>query len=263
MKVSVITVSYNSAATICRTIESVLSQLGVDIEYIVVDGCSTDGTVALLRQYESEIHRLIVEPDDGMYDALNKGIAVASGDIVSILNSDDVYSTHNVLSRVVAEFKRSPSIEAVLGDIEMRDSTSCLPSRKISCRYWAPQMLRFGWMPPHPGMFIRREVYSRIGGFRTGYSIAADYEFSVRFFLVNAYGYQKLKSVVVDMDLGGLSTNGLLANATITEEIQRAFSDNGLKTGSAVLMLRFPIKFLLEIVLFRISRFVGWPSKRG
>lgn len=253
-KVSVITVSYNSAETIARTIDSVLSQKSINVEYIVVDGGSSDGTVSILRQFEPKLHHLLIEPDEGMYDAINKGLNLASGDIISILNSDDVYVSENVLSSVVSEFQRSSSIGTVLADVEMCNSVSRTKGRKVSCRYWVPQMLRLGWMPPHPGMFVKAQLYRTLGGFSTSYSIAADYEFAVRCFLVHQIKFSKLDSVVVQMEIGGVSTSGLAANKIITGEIQKAFTDNGMKTFWSLLMLRFPIKFLMEVVVFQLRQ---------
>jgi len=178
LKLSIITVCYNSAATIRDTIESVLSQDYADIEYIVVDGGSKDGTQAIVESYGRRISTFVSEPDKGIYDAMNKGVMLATGDVVGILNSDDFYEGPRVISSVVEAFQSRPDSDVVFGDVVFVNAPDL---QKITRFYrgnrFAPWKLRFGWMPPHPASFIRRTAYQRVGSYSLKYKISADYEF--------------------------------------------------------------------------------------
>lgn len=252
MNVSVITVTFNAVDTIRRTIESVLGQVDVSLEYIIIDGCSTDGTVELLETYRDKLTHLVIEPDSGMYDALNKGLDLASGDIIALLHSDDVFASRNTLYDVITLFKANPGTDVVLCDVIMIEPEQEVPNRKISASAWLPVMLNFGWMPPHPGMFCRREHYCEVGNFSTSYRIAADYEFAVRSFLTHECRYEKLGETAVYMSLGGMSTRGMKSHNIITREIVKAFLENDRKAWPFLLAVRFPLKFVVEVVLFRL-----------
>ena len=209
MKISVITCTYNSQATVADTVESALAQDYPDVEYIVVDGHSTDHTVDILKGYGKRIDRILSEPDMGIYDALNKGIAMATGDVVGLLHSDDVYASEEVLGMVAAAFAEAQT-DAVYGDllyVSYHNTDNII-------RYWkagsySQYKLREGWMPPHPTLFIRREMYEQHGFFNTDFSIAADYELMMRF--LGQYNMQMayIPKILVKMRMGGASNKNL------------------------------------------------------
>lgn len=206
LTVSVITASYNRAATLGQALDSVAQQQGVRVEHIVIDGGSTDGSVELLRA-QPGIAKLVTEPDSGIYDALNKGLARATGEVVGFLHADDFFTHERVLERVAAAFA-DPAVEAVYGDLDYvtRDATRVI--RRWRSGAYAPEKLAQGWMPPHPTLYLRRALYQRLGGFDTGFRIAADYEFMLRMFSAGvrpAY----LPEVLVKMRWGGESNRSL------------------------------------------------------
>lgn len=243
MKVSIITVCYNSADTIRDTIESVFSQDHDDIEYILVDGGSKDGTQAIIESYGDHISRFISEPDKGLYDAMNKGVALATGDVIGILNSDDFYESTTSVSAVVKAFERRPESDAVFGDVVFVDA----PDLQTVTRFYrgnrfAPWKLRFGWMPPHPATYIRKSAYQKVGLYALKYKISADYEFFVRLFMVHRLKYSYLDKVLVRMRSGGASTAGMKSSLRLNMEIVDACRTNGVYTNLPILLLKFPFK---------------------
>jgi len=209
MKVSVITVCFNAASTIRDTIESVLSQDYPHIEYIIIDGASTDDTVEIVSSYRERISRFISEPDKGIYDAMNKGIKLAEGDIVAILNADDFYVNSKVISKVVEAFKNSKA-DIVYGDIVIVDPKD---TNKV-IRYWKagkyrPGSFKWGWHPPHPAFFVRREVYEEYGAFDLEFKVAADFELMARFMERYRLKSFYLPEVLVKMRSGGNSTRNI------------------------------------------------------
>lgn len=248
MKVSIITVCSNSAATIRDAIDSVLGQTYADIEYIVVDGASTDGTVDILREYEEEIARIISEPDGGIYDALNKGISFATGDIVGILNSDDFFESPDTIQYVVNGFCSSSYVDIVFGDVVFVESSDLATVKRFySSRRFKPWKLRFGWMPPHPGTFVRRGAYRKCGQYSLKYKISSDYEMFVRWLIVENLPYLRIDHVLVRMRHGGVSTAGLKSNFLLNREIVDACVSNGLYTNLVFLLAKIPFK-LLELI---------------
>ncbi len=226
MKVSVITVCYNSASTIEDTIKSVLRQNYEDLEYIVIDGASTDGTLDILNQYKSEIKHLISEPDEGMYYALNKGIRIATGDIIAFLHADDVYAFPGVVSGVAEKMKHA---DALYGDLVYVKQSEV---NKIS-RYWKSGRylqgsFKWGWMPPHPSFFVRKEVYNKLGTFNTQLHSAADYELMLRF--IHKHGIEPVywPEVLVKMRSGGKSNVTLANRIHANKEDKKAWELNGL-----------------------------------
>ena len=248
MKVSIITVCYNSEKTIRDTIRSVLSQDHDDVEYVIVDGASRDGTMAIVNEYKDSLAVVISERDQGIYDAMNKGIAAASGEIVGILNSDDFYEGNHVISDMVAAFKRDLQLDVVFGDVVFvqPDQLSRI-RRHYRAGHFKAWKLRFGWMPPHPGTFIKRAAYERVGGYSLQYKIAADYEMFVRLLHVNKCRYQWINRVIVRMRLGGVSTAGIKSSILLNREIVRACRGNGLYTNLALVLSKIPFK-LMELV---------------
>ncbi len=174
MKITIITVCYNSAATLEKSILSVAGQTYKNIEYIIVDGNSKDETIAIIKKYEDKITKWISEPDQGLYDAMNKGIAMATGDLIGILNSDDTFYSNTVLSAIAA-FHTQNSIDASVGNIVQHKEDGKVV-RVYSAKYWKPEKLKMGFMPPHPSIFFKRELFDTLGNYELGYTIGADYE---------------------------------------------------------------------------------------
>lgn len=243
MKVSIITVSYNSAATIRDTIESVLSQTHDDIEYIVVDGASKDSTMAVVNEYAGNIHKVISEPDKGIYDAMNKGISLATGDVIGILNSDDFYESNNVISTVVESFASSPESQIIFGDIVFVNADDLgTVTRFYGAAHFRAWKLRFGWMPPHPATFVRTEAYKETGLYSTQYKISADYEMFVRLLLVRKLKFSRINQVLVRMRAGGVSTSGVRSSLRLNREIVQACRRNGVYTNICMVLSKIPFK---------------------
>ena len=235
MKVSVITACFNAALTIEDTVASVISQSYPDVEYIIVDGGSTDGTLGVVARYRARISTVISEKDKGIYDALNKGIAAATGEVVAILHSDDCFAHPAVLADVVAVFERD--LECV-----KRDDPSVVVRRWIAGPYVHGMFLR-GWMPPHPSFFARRDCYRRCGSFDTTFRSSGDYELMLRFLHVHRLSVAYLPGILVRMRLGGMSNVSLKNRIRANTEDRRAWAVNGLRPGLMTL-IRKPLSKL-------------------
>ena len=225
---SVITVSYNSKRVMASAIDSVLSQCEVSPEYVIIDGASTDGTLDIVKSYGGKISKFISEPDKGIYDAMNKGIKMASGDIIGILNSDDMYADERVLSAVAETFERTGA-DAVYGDLVYVDKTN---TGKV-VRYWKsgefkPGSFRRGWHPPHPSLFIKKHVYEKYGVFDMSFDLSSDFELMLRFFEKHRIRTAYLPQVLVKMRLGGESNRSLNNILIGNINILRAFWKNGI-----------------------------------
>jgi glycosyltransferase involved in cell wall biosynthesis len=241
-KISIVTVCFNSAVTIRDTIDSVLSQDYVDIEYIIIDGGSTDGTMQIISAYTSRIAKIISEPDKGIYDAMNKGIALATGEMIGILNSDDFYASSDVVSSIVNTYVQSRA-DIVFGDliyVASEDTTKVV--REYNASDFRPWMLRFGWMPPHTATFIKRSIYEDFGMYAMGYKTAADYELFVRILLLKKINYFYIKKTIVLMRMGGATSSGWRSYLTTSLEMVRAIRQNGLYTNIVIILMRLPIK---------------------
>jgi glycosyltransferase involved in cell wall biosynthesis len=248
MKISIITVCYNSAATIRDTLESVLSQTYPNIEYIIVDGASTDATLAIIAEYRDRIAHLISEPDRGLYDAMNKGIRAATGDVIGILNSDDFYENNTVISDVAACFTANPHSDLIFGDIVFVNPAQLdTITRHYRAHHFRAWKLRFGWMPPHPATFIRQQAYQSVGLYALDYKISADYEMFVRMLLVKRLNFTRLDKVLVRMRAGGVSSAGIRSNIRLNAEIVKACRTNGIYTNIALVLTKIPFK-LLELI---------------
>lgn len=245
MKVSIVTVSYNSAATIEDTIKSVLGQTHQDIEYIIVDGVSKDNTLGIVKKYEGKIARLVSEPDKGIYDAMNKGVALATGDIIGIINSDDLYASPEVIKKVVGAFAQK-EVDAVYGDLIYVDRNN---TAKVVRRWPAGEFkhakLQSGWIPPHPSVFVKRAVYERCGSFNIKFKIAADYEFMLRC-IKNGIEFSYLPKVLVKMREGGFSGQSLRQRRRGWEELRQAWQANGLS---------MPPLFILRRIFGKLSQY--------
>jgi glycosyltransferase involved in cell wall biosynthesis len=246
--ISVITVSYNSVTTISDTINSVLSQTYPNIEYIVIDGESTDGTIEIVRSYGLKISKFLSEPDRGIYDAINKGIEISTGDIVGIVNSDDVFYDRHVIGKVAESFKGN-DIDAVYGDaIFVSPENTSRIVRYYSSKTFQPGMFRFGFMPAHPSFYIKREFFDKLGYYKTDYKIAADFELLLRFIYVNRIRYKYMEMPFVSMRRGGASNKSLNSNIILNREILKACRENGLKTGYLFIYLKY---------FFKVFEFLG------
>jgi len=242
--ISVIVPVLNMERTIARTMRSLVEQRYPNVEIIVVDGQSTDQTLAQLAPFEDEISGVISEPDDGLYYAVNKGLDRATGDIIGILNGDDYYMHPRVLDLYADKFENT-HIGIAFGDLEyFPPSRPDKTIRTYSSRKFTREKLRLGWMPPHPTTFIRRSVYDTIGKYSTDYNISSDFEFLIRALWLHGIEFDRIDSVVVRMQYGGLSTKGLVSTYRLNQEIIRACRSNGLKTGWPTIMLKFPEKLL-------------------
>lgn len=238
MKISVITVCRNSAQTIRDTLASVRSQTHPQIEHILIDGASTDNTLDVIREFE-HVTQLISEPDRGLYDAMNKGIQLATGAVVGILNADDFYADPNVLTKVAKVFEQQQKIAAVYGDLRYVHPRAT--NRTI--RFWRsgpfdPKMFRYGWMPPHPTFFVRRKMYEAHGGYDTRLRSAADYELMLRFLYKFRIPVWYLPEVLVHMRTGGLSNRSLRNRWQANREDRNAWAMNGLQPAFYTLWLK-------------------------
>lgn len=244
MKVSIVTAVRNGAREIGATLASVEAQDYADIEHVVVDGASTDGTVETVRRDGRRVAKLLSEPDRGVYDAFNKGLALATGDVIGYLNAGDVYDGPGVVSDIVEQFA-APAVEAVFGDVVITEEG--LPGRVLR-RYrsggFTPRRLGWGFMPAHPTLFVRRAAYQRCGPYDTSYRIAGDFELCIRLFVEQHVRYACLPRVLVRMPRGGLSNSGWRSKWTITREMHRACRAHGIPTSYAKLFARFPVKAL-------------------
>ena len=263
MKISLITACYNSAGTIRTAIESVLSQRGVEVEYIVVDGGSKDGTVDIIKEYTDKTlnsqlltpnftFRWLSESDKGMYDAINKGIKMATGDIVGILNADDVLASDETLKRIAERFSRVERVErvdCVYSDIRFvreGESVEALRAAKTvrycSAAKWRPWMFRFAAMVPHPSFYVRRECFERLGGYSLNYRICADFELELRYLYLAKLKAAYLPECVVVMRMGGASTAGWRSNVEINREDLRALRSHGIWSCLPLIHLKYLFK---------------------
>ena len=203
MKISVVTVVYNCTATIEGCIRSVLNQDYENLEFIIVDGGSKDGTVDIIRKYESRLGKFVSEKDKGIYDAMNKGIRMATGDVVGILNADDFFYDEHTISKIADMFKKDPSLDATIADIVFVNTGNNKILRHYNAKKWRPTKFAWGYMPPHPSFFCKRELFDKYGYYKIDYKIAADYELLIRYLLVNKINYRYLPISTTRMRMGG------------------------------------------------------------
>ena len=251
MKISIITVSYNSASTIECTLQSVLRQTYKDIEYWIIDGRSTDSTMEIIRSYENaftgRLHYLS-EPDEGLYDAMNKGVRMATGDVVGILNSDDFFTSDDVIERVVNAF--DDSIDAIYGDVHFvknENLNKCV--RYYSGRIFHPSLVKYGFIAPHPSFYIRKSVYMKYGTYSPDYKISADFELIAKI----CYKY-KIKTKYIHMDFvtmrtGGASTRNYHNRMIGLREDIIACKRLGINTNRFNIYMKFLIKFIESLII--------------
>jgi len=238
MKITIITAVFNRAETIEDCMKSVHGQSYGDIEHIIIDGGSTDGTLDIIEKYRTKLSKVISEKDDGIYHALNKGIGLSNGDIIGFLHSDDMYSNCDVLKKVADAFGRA-RIDSCYGDLLYVDKNDI----KKVVRYWKSSeytygKFRYGWMPPHPTFFVRRKVYESYGGFNTDLKIAADYELMLRFIEKHRVSTLYIPEVLITMRMGGESNKSLRNMLRKSFEDYKAWKINGLRGGIDTIFLK-------------------------
>lgn len=251
-KISIITVCYNSAATIGDTLRSVAAQTHKNIEHIVIDGKSKDETLNVIARDGAHVARVVSEPDKGIYDAMNKGLALATGDVIGFINADDFYALPTTLATVAAAFDAT-SADSCYGDlcyVQQEDTGQVV-------RYWkssdfVPRAFEKGWCPPHPTFFVRRRIYEEFGGFSLDYAVAADVELMARFLEVKRISHHYIPEVLVKMRMGGVSNRSLRGVVRQNLEVKRALRGLGLKFSFA--------KFFVNKIISRSLQFVRRPQ---
>jgi glycosyltransferase involved in cell wall biosynthesis len=245
--VSIITVVYNNVAEVEGAIKSVISQDYPQIEYIVIDGGSTDGTQDIIKKYEQEIAVFVSEPDHGIYDALNKGISFASGSVVAILHSDDLFFDANVVSDMMLHMSHTAS-EICFSDMVIVDNLSGQVSRYYMANFFKQWMFRIGWMPPHPTCFINKSLFKEFGMYSIKYKIAGDFDLLVRFFYGRKIRWSYLDRISIKMSVGGVSNSGWQSKRLIFNEINRSLQSNGVWSLPVFQLMRYIIR-LMEMMI--------------
>ena len=229
MKISIITITYNSEKTLPRALDSVQSQSYGEIEHIIVDGASTDGTKAMIEAY-AKTHqnvRWISEPDEGIYNALNKGIRMATGDVIGFLHSDDVFFSPDSVAQIAAAFA-DETVDVVYGDLQYCNGDKV--TRRWVSNAFDPKTLKFGWMPPHPTVYVRKKVYEEVGPYDEWFRISADYDMILRIFTAG-YKSQYIPVVLVSMETGGASNRNTKARLSKTQEDYIVLKKNHVGAG--------------------------------
>lgn len=246
MKVSIITVVYNSVDTIEKTIQSVLAQTHKNIEYLIIDAKSTDGTLEIIKQYEPQIQVIVSEPDSGFYEGLNKGIKLATGDIIGCLNADDRFANNDIIEKIVAKFKQNSSLESIIGDIAFADEHNKI-SRYYSGSKFNTNLFQWGVMPPHPSFYCKKNVFDKLGLYNEKFKIAGDFELMLRYLWKNKISFKYVPLLMVYMRKGGKSTSSIFTNFfIINPEVINACKLNGLNTN----LVKISMKYFLKINQF-------------
>lgn len=249
MKISVITATWNSGKTIGDTLRSVLNQSYTNVEHIIKDGGSKDDTLEICKNFEQKYYadgdkgrtiNILSDNDKGIYDAMNQGVKAATGDVIGILNSDDFYTSDDVLARVAEEFEKNPELEAVYGDIHfVKDENLKKCTRYFSSRYFRPWALRFGFMPAHPSFYVRREVYEKYGLYDLDFRTSSDFEMMVRLFVKEKIHARYINKDFVTMRAGGESTAGLEAKKKVNRDIAGSLKKHGVYSNQFFQSLRY------------------------
>lgn len=245
MKISIITIAFNSEETIEETIQSVIAQDYSNIEYIVIDGGSTDGTMSIVEKYLDKLAVVVSEPDKGIYDAMNKGVSLATGELIGILNSDDIYANNSVVSSIVTKVADNDSVYADLVYVD-RNNTD-----KVT-RYWKSGeyklgLFRKGWMPPHPTFFLKKKCYDEFGTYNLSLKSAADYELMLRMLHKNKISVVYLPEVITKMRVGGQSNVTLMNRLKANKEDRLAWKINNLKPGLFTLSMK-PLRKITQFI---------------
>jgi glycosyltransferase len=247
MKISIITVVYNNEATIRQALESVLNQSYSNIEYVIIDGKSKDNTVSIIEEYKNKLGYFISEPDKGLYDAMNKGIQAATGDVIGILNSDDLYQDSNVLSDVINQFNSDIDLDIVYGNlVYVKKEEVDLVVRNWKSKDYYAKFFDDGNVPPHPSLFLKKEVYQKAGLFDLEYKLAADYEFMFRVFKKFNFKSKYINRLIVKMRLGGETNKSIQNIINQNKEILKAWKQNGLNPP----LLLMPLRITKRLIQF-------------
>jgi len=246
LKISIITITFNSEKTVEDTIKSVVSQDFPNVEYLIIDGLSKDKTLQVVNKYSAYIDKVVSEKDKGLYDALNKGIKHATGEVIGMLHSDDVYANNQVLSKVAQQFAIDPTLEAVYADLVFvdRENTDKVLRTWKSGAY-KEDAFKQGWMPPHPTFFVKKSVYDRLGGFNLDLKLSADYELMLRFIHKEKIKIAYLPEIIVKMRMGGISNTSFFVKLKANMEDKLAWKLNGVKPGWFT-TIRKPLKKLSQ-----------------
>jgi glycosyltransferase involved in cell wall biosynthesis len=248
MKISIITGTFNSAVHIADCLKSVNNQTYNDIEHIIIDGASKDNTIYIIKNIPNRVVKIVSEPDKGIYDAMNKGIQAATGDVIGILNSDDFFTSNDVIQTIVDSFKHN-DIDALYGDVHFVSPDNLSKSvRYYSSSVFKPSLFRFGFMPAHPSFYMKKECYGKYGLYALDYKIASDYDLLIRYLYKEKIKYKYLKKDFVTMRTGGVSTENFNSRVTLNKEIVRACRKYGIYTN----MLMLSLKYLYKI--FELKR---------
>lgn len=235
MKISLITATYNSAETVRDTLQSVLNQTFKDIDYIIIDGNSKDNTMDIVKEFEPKFEgrlRWVSEKDKGIYDAMNKGVRMAQGDIVGILNSDDFFASNDVLEKVNAAFTENPAIDGVYADVRYVDwNDTGKTVRMFSGKDFTREKLCWGKMPPHPSFYVKRECYDKFGLYSLDYPICADYDMFVKMIWIGNINTLYINDVFVNMRSGGTSSNGIKVHRKIMRERMRCVREHEMPSN--------------------------------
>ena len=243
LKVSIVTVCYNADKTILRTVQSVLSQKYTNIEYIIIDGASTDQTLTLLNAYSNNEFKLISEKDNGLYDAINKGISMCKGDIIGLLHSDDIYPNENVISTVVSYFQNDLSLEALSSSVEIYKTADFInPYRIYKASNFRKWQFKIGIQPPHPGFFITKEAFNKVGYYRTQYKISGDFEWLLRAIIINKIVVKFVPFTSVYMLDGGLSSAGWKSRFKMNNENLKILKSHGIYSNKLLIYFKYLLK---------------------
>jgi glycosyltransferase involved in cell wall biosynthesis len=240
---TIITVVYNNVKHIREAIQSVLSQNYSSIEYIVIDGGSTDGTLAVIEEYRDRISVLLSEPDNGIFDALNKGIRFATSDVIAILHSDDLFCDERVVSSMMARMSEM-NAEFCFSDLVIVDKSGAKVLRYYRAHYFKRWMFRIGWLPPHPTCFINRSLFDEFGLYSTDYEVAGDFDFLVRIFYRRKINWAYLNKITVKMRYGGASNSGWKSKIRNINEISKILHENNIWSLTIFQMLRYLIRLV-------------------
>lgn len=239
-----VTVSYNARSTIGDALTSVASQTWPDLEHILIDGGSTDGTLDVARAQGAHLTHIVSERDRGIYDAMNKGVRMATGEFIAFLNADDQYAHPDVLRRVGEALENQP-LDMIFGDVEFFNPGAANRTvRRYRSSRFRPDRLAWGWMPAHPAMFVRRQLFAEVGPFSTEFRIAGDYEWIARIFQSGPIRFRHLDESLVRMRTGGVSTAGWRSTILLNREVIRACRKNGIRTGWLRILSKYPVKLL-------------------
>ena len=250
MKISILTVCLNSELTILHTLNSVLTQSYKNIEHIIVDGGSTDKTLKFIKEYNFRNKILIHQTKGGIYNAMNLGIKKSTGDYICILNADDIFNSNVTIEKVVKKIIKNNDCSIFLGNVVFFDSENFKKiNRHYSAKNFNKSLLKFGIMPPHPGSFIKKQIYLKHGMYEESYKIAADFDFFLRIFYKHNIHFEKLNFLITRMKTGGISGKDIFSYFISTIEIIKSFKKNKIKYNIFLILLRFPIKFLQFINL--------------